>query len=139
MEEIHTTLRKHLAKEEAQLLPLLLQHFSNAEQAELVAQFLYTIPLETVERVLSQLRPMIPKAGWWLHVGGGTCIGVERRAACKMHACVRCCMPLAPCSLRSGVHVVSSASLYRAEMGPCNLACPWKLYSSSCGHAQHDA
>lgn len=41
VEEIHTTLRKHLAKEEEQLLPLLLQHFSFAEQAELVAQFLY--------------------------------------------------------------------------------------------------
>ncbi|GIL45357.1 hypothetical protein Vafri_2604 [Volvox africanus] len=61
VEEIHTTLRKHLAKEEEQLLPLLLQHFSFAEQAELVAQFLYSIPLETVERVLSQLKPHIPR------------------------------------------------------------------------------
>lgn len=63
VEEVHTTLRKHLAKEEEQLLPLLLQHFSYGEQAELVAQFLYTIPLETVERVLSVLKPMIPKVG----------------------------------------------------------------------------
>jgi zinc finger protein-like protein len=31
-EEIHTTLRKHLAKEEEQLFPLLLRHFSHAEQ-----------------------------------------------------------------------------------------------------------
>ncbi|PNH05575.1 hypothetical protein TSOC_008134, partial [Tetrabaena socialis] len=61
VEEIHTTLRKHLAKEEEQLLPLLLQHFTHAEQAELVAQFLYSIPLETVERVLSQLKPLIPR------------------------------------------------------------------------------
>ncbi|KXZ51428.1 hypothetical protein GPECTOR_12g390 [Gonium pectorale] len=61
VEEIHTTLRKHLAKEEEQLLPLLLQHFTFAEQAELVAQFLYSIPLETVERVLSQLKPRIPR------------------------------------------------------------------------------
>lgn len=61
IEEIHTTLRKHLAKEEAQLLPLLLQHFSHAEQAELVAQFLYCIPLDTVERVLSWLKPMVPQ------------------------------------------------------------------------------
>jgi hypothetical protein len=58
--EIHITIRKHLAKEEAQLLPLLLQHFSAAEQAELVAQFLYCIPLDTVERVLSWLKPMVP-------------------------------------------------------------------------------
>ena len=28
VEEIHTTLRKHLAKEEEQLLPLLVQHFT---------------------------------------------------------------------------------------------------------------
>lgn len=64
VEEIHTTLRKHLAKEEEQLLPLLLLHFSSAEQAELVAQFLYSIPLETVERVLSQLKPLIPRVCW---------------------------------------------------------------------------
>ena len=32
IEEVHTTLRKHLSKEEEQLLPLLLQHFSFAEQ-----------------------------------------------------------------------------------------------------------
>ena len=32
VEEIHTTLRKHLAKEEEQLLPLLLEHFTHAEQ-----------------------------------------------------------------------------------------------------------
>lgn len=62
VEEINITLRKHLAKEEAQLLPLLLQHFSHAEQAELVAQFLYCIPLDTVERVLSWLKPMVPMA-----------------------------------------------------------------------------
>ena len=33
VEEVHTTLRKHLAKEEEQLFPLLLQHFTHAEQA----------------------------------------------------------------------------------------------------------
>ena len=49
VEEIHTTLRKHLRKEEEQLLPLLLAHFSAGEQAELVAQFLCSIPLSTVE------------------------------------------------------------------------------------------
>ena len=49
VEEIHTTLRKHLRKEEEQLLPLLLRHFSHSEQAELVAQFLCSIPLSTVE------------------------------------------------------------------------------------------
>ena len=32
IEEVHTTLRKHLAKEEEQLFPLLLKHFSFAEQ-----------------------------------------------------------------------------------------------------------
>ncbi len=32
IEEVHTTLRKHLAKEEEQLFPLLLKHFTFAEQ-----------------------------------------------------------------------------------------------------------
>lgn len=49
VEEIHTTLRKHLRKEEEQLLPLLVAHFTAGEQAELVAQFLCSIPLSTVE------------------------------------------------------------------------------------------
>eukprot|EP00884_Botryococcus_braunii_P013452 jgi/Botrbrau1/22107/Bobra.0206s0033.1 len=61
VEEVHTTLRKHLAKEEEQLLPLLLQHFTFAEQAELVAQFLCCIPLDAVEVVLGWLRPMLPE------------------------------------------------------------------------------
>lgn len=33
IEEVHITLRKHLAKEEEQLFPLLLKHFTFAEQA----------------------------------------------------------------------------------------------------------
>lgn len=37
------------------------QRFSHAEQAELVAQFLYCIPLATVERVLTWLRPLVPR------------------------------------------------------------------------------
>ncbi len=61
VEEINTTLKKHLSKEEEQLLPLLLRHFSHSEQAELVAQFLYCIPLATVERVLAWLKPTVPR------------------------------------------------------------------------------
>ena len=61
-EEVHTTLRKHLAKEEEQLFPLLLAHFSVAEQAELVAQFLCCIPLAAVEAVLAWLKPAVPQA-----------------------------------------------------------------------------
>jgi zinc finger protein-like protein len=61
VEEVHRTLKKHLAKEEEQLVPLLLQHFSFAEQAALVAQFLYCIPLAMVERVLAWLKPQIPQ------------------------------------------------------------------------------
>ena len=33
VQEIHTTLLKHLAKEEEQLFPLLLKHFTYSEQA----------------------------------------------------------------------------------------------------------
>ncbi|KAK9840584.1 hypothetical protein WJX81_003072 [Elliptochloris bilobata] len=61
-EEIYTTLRKHLAKEEEQLFPLLLAHFSFAEQTELVAQFLCCIPLAAVEAVLAWLKPAVPQA-----------------------------------------------------------------------------
>ncbi|DBB01633.1 hypothetical protein WJX77_010630 [Trebouxia sp. C0004] len=61
IEEVHTTLRKHLAKEEEQLFPLLLKHFTFAEQAELVAQFLCCIPLATVEVVLAWLKPVVPE------------------------------------------------------------------------------
>lgn len=39
VEEIHTTLRKHLAKEEEQLFPLLLRHFSHAEQVPTMSIF----------------------------------------------------------------------------------------------------
>eukprot|EP00891_Asterochloris_glomerata_P008539 jgi/Astpho2/8539/Aster-05573 len=61
VQEIHTTLHKHLAKEEEQLLPLLLQHFTHAEQATLVTQFLCCIPLATVEAVLAWLKPQVPE------------------------------------------------------------------------------
>ena len=37
IEEVHTTLRKHLAKEEEQLFPLLLKHFTFAEQVNFPA------------------------------------------------------------------------------------------------------
>ena len=54
-EQIHTTVGKHLAKEEEQLLPLLLQHFSPRAQARLVADFLACIPLNAAPAVLSWL------------------------------------------------------------------------------------
>lgn len=56
MEEVHTCIRRHLAKEEEQLHPLLLAHCSHDEQASLVAQFLFCIPLAGVGRVLTWLR-----------------------------------------------------------------------------------
>lgn len=37
-EEVHVTLRKHLRKEEEQLFPLVLQHFTFREQADLVVR-----------------------------------------------------------------------------------------------------
>lgn len=52
VEEVHTTLRNHLAKEERQLFPLLLEHFSDVEQAELVAHFLCCIPISAVSGIL---------------------------------------------------------------------------------------
>lgn len=38
VEEVHVTLQKHLRKEEDQLFPLLLQHFTFSEQADLVVR-----------------------------------------------------------------------------------------------------
>lgn len=57
VEEVHTTLKKHLEKEEEQLLPLLQRHFSIKEQAGLVVQFFCCIPY-------SAIKPML---GWLLH------------------------------------------------------------------------
>lgn len=56
VEEVHTMLRKHLCKEEEQLLPLLLHHFTVDEQAQLIAQSLCCIPLATVGVVLSWVK-----------------------------------------------------------------------------------
>lgn len=61
VEEVRSTLTRHLAKEEKQLFPLLQQHFSHTEQAELIAQFLCCIPLDTVEGILMWLKPEIPQ------------------------------------------------------------------------------
>ena len=61
VEEVHTTLRNHLAKEEHQLFPLLLQHFSDSEQAELVAHFLCCIPIAAVRPVLAWWKRGMPR------------------------------------------------------------------------------
>lgn len=55
-QEVHTTLQKHLLKEEEQLLPLLLKNFSIQEQADLVVQFLCCIPYSAINPMLEWLR-----------------------------------------------------------------------------------
>jgi zinc finger protein-like protein len=55
VEEVHTTLKKHLEKEEEQLLPLLRKHFSIKEQAGLVVQFFCCIPYSAIKPMLSWL------------------------------------------------------------------------------------
>lgn len=86
VEEIHRTLLKHLAKEEEQLLPLLLQHFTFAEQAQLVAQFLYCIPLAAVEQVLAWLKPMVPKVRARARRCSGCHAGATRGPPCARRA-----------------------------------------------------
>lgn len=54
-----TTIRKHLAKEEEQLFPLLLEHFSYTEQSSMIAQFLFCIPLAAVQGFLDWIQPTI--------------------------------------------------------------------------------
>lgn len=55
MEEVHTTLKKHLEKEEEQLLPLLQKHFSINEQAGLVVQFFCCIPYSAIKPMIEWL------------------------------------------------------------------------------------
>lgn len=55
VEEVHTTLKKHLEKEEEQLLPLLQKHFSMEEQAGLVVQFFCCIPYSAIKPMLGWL------------------------------------------------------------------------------------
>jgi len=57
VEEVSTTIRQHLEKEEEQLFPLLCEHFTYTEQASLIAQFLFCIPLTTVQSFLDWIQP----------------------------------------------------------------------------------
>ena len=61
MEEVHTTLKKHLEKEEEQLLPLFEKHFSCGEQASLVLQFLCCIPYSAITPMLKWLKRSVSK------------------------------------------------------------------------------
>ncbi|KAI5083489.1 hypothetical protein GOP47_0003232 [Adiantum capillus-veneris] len=54
-EAIQTTLCKHMSKEEEQVFPLLIQHFSTHEQAGLVWQFMCSIPVNLMEVFLPWL------------------------------------------------------------------------------------
>eukprot|EP00236_Picocystis_salinarum_P002327 CAMPEP_0183828660 /NCGR_PEP_ID=MMETSP0807_2-20130328/2906_1 /TAXON_ID=88271 /ORGANISM="Picocystis salinarum, Strain CCMP1897" /LENGTH=1161 /DNA_ID=CAMNT_0026073861 /DNA_START=30 /DNA_END=3515 /DNA_ORIENTATION=+ len=60
-EGLQATVRAHLVKEEQQVFPLLLKHFDDREQAEIVARFLCSIPLATVEKVLSWVATRAPR------------------------------------------------------------------------------
>ena len=62
VEEVDTTLRKHLDKEEAQLLPLLRGQFTIQEQSELVVQFMCCIPVSEMTRMLKWLFRSLDKA-----------------------------------------------------------------------------
>ncbi len=55
VEEVNTTLRKHLDKEEEQLLPLLRDQFTIQEQSDLVVQFMCCIPVSDMTRMLKWL------------------------------------------------------------------------------------
>ncbi|KAL3695707.1 hypothetical protein R1sor_009783 [Riccia sorocarpa] len=54
-EAIQTTLCQHLSKEEEQVFPLLMLHFNFEEQADLVWQFLCSIPVNLMEKFLPWL------------------------------------------------------------------------------------
>ncbi|MCO5569786.1 hypothetical protein L7F22_023501 [Adiantum nelumboides] len=61
-EAIQTTLCKHMSKEEEQVLPLLIQHFSIHEQAGLVWQFMCSIPVNLMEVFLPWLASCLSQA-----------------------------------------------------------------------------
>ena len=54
-EQVHTTVTLHLAKEEEQLLPLLIRHIAPAEQARLIAHFFDCVPVGEAPAVFSWL------------------------------------------------------------------------------------
>lgn len=54
-EAIQTTLCKHMAKEEEQVFPLLIEHLSYEEQSGLVWQFICSIPVNLMENFLPWL------------------------------------------------------------------------------------
>jgi zinc finger-like protein len=55
VEEVNTTLRKHLEKEEEQLMPMLRDQFTIPEQSDLVMQFLCCVPISGMTRMLKWL------------------------------------------------------------------------------------
>ena len=59
VEEVRTTIRKHLDKEEQILFPLLLKHFTYTEQAMMIAEFLFCIPMTMVGRFLNWIQPSL--------------------------------------------------------------------------------
>eukprot|EP00249_Psilotum_nudum_P024396 c29174_g1_i3 orf=1038-5078(-) len=55
VEAIQTTLCQHMSKEEEQIFPLLMEHFSIEDQATIVWQFLCSIPVNLMEQFLPWL------------------------------------------------------------------------------------
>eukprot|EP00850_Spirogloea_muscicola_P007468 SM000038S14281 [mRNA] locus=s38:50774:57040:+ [translate_table: standard] len=58
-EALQTTLRQHLFKEEQQVFPLLMENFSAAEQADLVWQFMCSIPVSLIEECLPWIKSFL--------------------------------------------------------------------------------
>lgn len=53
VEEVSSTIRRHLEKEDQQLVPLLAKHFNYTEQALMIAQILFCIPMMAVQSFLN--------------------------------------------------------------------------------------
>ncbi|KAF7834606.1 zinc finger protein BRUTUS-like isoform X1 [Senna tora] len=56
---LHTSISQHMAKEEEQVFPLLIEKFSLEEQSSLVWQFLCSIPVDTMAKFLPWLSTSI--------------------------------------------------------------------------------
>lgn len=100
VEEVHMMLRKHLLKEEEQLLPLLLHHFTVDEQAQLIAQSLCCIPLAMVGVVLSWVK---------------TVMTAEEQQALLQQVCV--------CVTRRGMVIIVFLCFFKSLCGTTSPAC----------------
>lgn len=96
IEEVHITLQKHLAKEEEQLFPLLLEHFTFAEQASTISNYhlvsIFSCSFQGVLKAIAEDAAMTCRCIATMTLLGGLDIHVCLQA--ELVAQFLCCIPL---------------------------------------------